>query len=286
MSDSPRLVHDLARDVRLIAGADEVGRASLAGPIMAAGVLFDIERLAGEDATRAFLNELNDSKRLSHSTRERLAQDVLLHAEVVSLVSVPAGQIDRDRIDPANATCLEGALTGVGERAQLRLVDGDGRRPLGASAPAHEWIPQGDATSATIAAASIVAKVARDQLMARLGERYPAYGFERHNGYGTPEHLAAIAELERIPGLHRMSFNIGCSTDDDVAADVLTVRPEKPGRATLRELPTKELARYLLETPTISDGLWTDERRLPRETRTAFIHRLLLGETNGVDREV
>ena len=169
MSDSALLAHDRARGVRLIAGVDEVGRACLAGPIMAAGVLFDLERLAS-GAGRNLLEELDDSKRLARAKRERLAQAVLVHAEAVSLVSIPACQIDRIGIDPANAACLERALRALGERAELRLVDGDGRRPLGASAPVHEWIVRGDATSATIAAASIVAKVARDRLMARLGD--------------------------------------------------------------------------------------------------------------------
>src|SRR5439155_19245266 len=124
--------------------------------------------------------------------RERLAQAVLVHAEAVSLVSIPASQIDRIGIDPANAACLDRALRAVGERAELRLVDGDGRRALSAGAPVHEWIVKGDATSAAIAAASIVAKVARDRLMARLGERYPGYGFDRHKGYGTTVHRVAV----------------------------------------------------------------------------------------------
>lgn len=102
--------------------------------------------------------------------------------------------------------CLERALRALGERAEPRLVDG---YALGASAPVHEQIIHGDATSATIAAASIVGKVARDRLMARLGERYPGYGFERHAGYGTKEHMAAIAKLGPTRQ-HRLSFNVRC----------------------------------------------------------------------------
>jgi ribonuclease HII len=179
VSDSALVAHDRARGVRLIAGVDEVGRACLAGPIMAAGVLFDLERLAS-GAGRNLLEELDDSKRLARTKRERLARAVLVHAEAVSLVSIPASQIDRIGIDPANVACLERALRALGEWVELRLVDG--RLALGAGAPAHELIVHGDATSATIAAASIVAKVARDRLMARLGARYPGYGFERHAG--------------------------------------------------------------------------------------------------------
>ena len=206
MAESALLAHDRARGVRLIAGVDEVGRACWAGPIVAAGVLFDLERLAS-GAGRDLLEEVDDSKRLGRAKRERLARAVLAHAEAVSLASIPAGQIDRVGIDPANSACLERALRGVGERAELRLVDG--RLPLGAGALAHERIVRGDATSAAIAAASIVAKVARDRLMARVGERYPGYGFERHAGYGTNEHSEAVVKLGPTPE-HRLSVKAGC----------------------------------------------------------------------------
>jgi ribonuclease HII len=206
VSDSALLAHDRARGVRLIAGVDEVGRACWAGPIMAAGVLFDLERL-GSGAGKDLLEELNDSKRLGRVKRERLAQAVLSHAEAVSLVSISATQIDRIGIDPANRACLEGALRALGEQPELRLVDG--RLELDAGAPAYELIVHGDATSATIAAASIVAKVARDRLMACMAERYPDYGFERHAGYGTKEHAAAVTKRGPTPE-HRQSVNARC----------------------------------------------------------------------------
>jgi ribonuclease HII len=272
VSDSALVAHDRARGVRLVAGVDEVGRACLAGPIMAAGVLFDLERLAS-GAGRSLLEELDDSKRLARTKRERLARAVFGHAEAVSLVYIPARQIDRIGIDAANVACLERALRALGERAELRLVDG--RLALGAGAPVHELIVRGDATSATIAAASIVAKVARDRLMARLGERYPGYGFERNAGYWTPEHMVAVAKLGPTPE-HRLSFN----AEPVVAAPA---RRRKPRRAPWRELPAAEMAAYLLETPTIGDRVWTDERRLPRETRPAFIRRVLLGETEPIE---
>ena len=289
MSDSPLLAHDRARGVRLIAGVDEVGRACLAGPIMAAGVLFDLERLAS-GAGRSLLEELDDSKRLARAKRERLAQAVLAHAEAVSLVSIPASQIDRIGIDPANVACLERALRALGERAELRLVDG--RLALGAGAPVHELIVRGDATSATIAAAAIVAKVARDRLMARLGGRYPGYGFERHAGYWTKEHIVAVAKLGPTPE-HRLSFNARCFADDVQAIDENgepieeTDEPEaeeapKPKKAKKapdwKSLPDDQKAAYLLEHPTLSDHTWTDEPRLKGEKRDAFIRRILLGE--------
>lgn len=272
MSDSALLAHDRSRGVRLIAGVDEVGAGGCwAGPIMAAGVLFDLERLAS-GAGRDLLEEVNDSKRLSPAKRERLAGAVLAHAEAVSLVSIPASQIDRIGLGPANRACLERALRAVGGRAELRLVDG---YALGANALVHERIVRGDATSATVAAASIVAKVSRDRLMARLGERYPGYGFERHKGYRTTEHREAVATLGPSP-VHRLNFmpSVGESV---VAAPA---RRGKPRGANWRELPAAEMAAHLLATPTITDRTWTDEPRLPRETRTAFIRRILLGEAD------
>jgi ribonuclease HII len=275
VSDSGLFAHDRGRGVRLIAGVDEVGRACWAGPIIAAGVLFDLERLTSGAGSNP-LEELNDSKRLGRTKRERLAQDVLAHAEAVSLVAVPASEIDRIGLDPANVACLEGALRAVGERAELRLVDG--RLALGAGAPVHELIVRGDATSATIAAASNVAKVARDLLMARLGERYPGYGFERHVGYGTREHRVALAKLGPSP-VHRLSVRRRARAATTASAKQ---RALKPRRAPWRELPAAEMAAHLLETPTIGDRAWTDKPRLPGETRTAFIRRVLLGETEPV----
>jgi ribonuclease HII len=275
--DSALHDHDRARGVRLIAGVDEVGRACLAGPIMAAGVLFDLERLSS-GAGRSLLNELDDSKRLGRTKRERLARAVLCHAEAVSLVCIPASQIDRIGIDPANVACLERALRALGERAELRLVDG--RLELSAEAPVHELIVRGDATSATIAAASIVAKVARDRLMARLGERYPGYGFEQNAGYWRPEHVVAIRKLGPTPE-HRLSFNVRGSAEAVAASAPARRRTQR--RAPWRELPAQEKAAHLLEKITIADQAWTDEPRRQRETRSAFIRRVLLGETESTE---
>ena len=112
--------------------------------------------------------------------------------------------------------------------------------------------------------------------MARLGERYPGYGFERNAGYGTPEHEVAVAKLGPTRE-HRLSFNARCFAETFVAAPA---RRRKPRRApSWRELPAAEMAAHLLRTPTIADRVWTDERRLPHETRPAFIRRVLPGET-------
>ena len=205
VTESPLFAHDLDRRVRLIAGVDEAGRGPNAGPIMAAGVLFDLDRLASGSGL-SDLRELNDSKRVCKSATklERLAREVLAHAEAISLVSISAWEIDRIGIDSANRACLERALRDVGERAELRLVDGDSV-PLGPDALRHERIPGGDAISATIAAASIVATEAHHRLMAHLGERYPGYGFKTNNGHATPEHKAALTKLGPTPQ-HRRTF--------------------------------------------------------------------------------
>jgi hypothetical protein len=114
--------------------------------------------------------------------------------------------------------------------------------------------------------------------MARLGERYPGYGFEDHAGYWTPKHMAAIAKLGPTPE-HRRSFNARRPAEAVLTAPA---RRRKPRRASWRELPTAEMADHLLETPTIADRVWTAEPRLPRETRTAFVRRVLLGDTEPV----
>jgi ribonuclease HII len=154
----------------------------------------------------------------------------------------------------------------------------DGRLELGTGAPVHELIIHGDATSATIAAASTVAKLARDRLMARVGARYPGYAFERHKGYGRPEHKAAVAKLGPTRA-HRLSSRW--------FADAVVTAPARrrnTRRASWRELPDAATAVHLLSTPTIGDRVWTDKPRLPRETRTAFIRRVLLGGTEPVVR--
>jgi ribonuclease HII len=205
VSESPLFAYDRSRGVRLIAGVDEAGRGPIAGPIMAAGVLFDLDRLASGTGL-SDLEELDDSKLVvkSPAKLKRLAQAVLAHAEAISLVSISAWEIDLIGIHPANRACLERALRAVGERGELCLVDGL-TPPLGPEALPHERIRGGDGISATIAAASNVATEARDRLMAHLGDRYPGYGFERNKGHATPEHNAALAKLGPTPQ-HRISF--------------------------------------------------------------------------------
>ena len=162
-----------------IAGADEVGRGPLAGPVVAAAVVLDPERVP---------RGLDDSKKLTAARREALYAEICASAHVaVSLA--PPRRIDRDNIRQATLWALAAAVRGLPCRPALLLVDGNDPPDVPC---AVEAIVGGDGLIASIAAASIVAKVVRDRLMGRLGAVYPAYGFERHMGYGTPAHAAAL----------------------------------------------------------------------------------------------
>ncbi|HEV3284743.1 MAG TPA: ribonuclease HII [Solirubrobacteraceae bacterium] len=189
--------------VRFVAGADEAGRGSLAGPLVAAGVLFDYERLSiGE--LRA-LRALNDSKQHTHATREDLYPLVLRSAARVVVVSRCVRGIDARGLHKTNLAALRDAIRGVTREVQgevLCLIDGfrvpEFERPQRA-------IVDGDATSAAIAAASIVAKVTRDRFMRQADALHPGWSFAEHVGYSTPEHRDAILRMGVSP-LHRMSF--------------------------------------------------------------------------------
>jgi ribonuclease HII len=184
-----------------VAGADEAGRGCLAGPLVAAAVLFDLERLRPSDV-RA-LSALNDSKQHTPEAREELYPRVLRIATRVHVVSRCARGIDRHGLHRTNLAALRDALRGVAVPGCICLSDGFS---LGKD---FEWdtraIVDGDATSAAIAAASIVAKVSRDRFMRRADERHPGWGFADHVGYSTPEHREAIRRLGVSP-LHRLSF--------------------------------------------------------------------------------
>jgi len=120
--------------------------------------------------------------------------------------------------------------------------------------------------------------MARDRLMTRLSARYPSYGFEQNKGYWSEEHIAAITTLGPTPE-HRITFNTRSIAEPAVTAPL----PRRTSRPPWRELPAAAMAAHLVKTPTISDRTWTDEPRLPRESRTAFIHRILLGHTEAVE---
>lgn len=184
-----------------VAGVDEAGRGCLAGPLVAAGVLFDYER--ADPSTRAELAALDDSKRHTPDQREQLYRAVLGAASKVVVVSRSAGEIDRSGLHDTNLRALAVAMELVSTTECVRLSDGFSL-PVG-DLP-HTALIRGDATSAAIAAASIVAKVTRDRYMRAIDETYSGWGFAQHFGYSTPEHRSAIEDLGITP-IHRRSFN-------------------------------------------------------------------------------
>ena len=193
--------HDLAFGARFVGGADEAGRGALAGPLVAAAVLLEPGALT--PCERRDLARLDDSKRCTALLRAALLPAVLAAARRVTVVVVPPLTIDRRNIHQANLGALSDALAGLGAPDDAVLVSDGFRLPL---ARPHVALVDGDEKSACVAAASIVAKVTRDRLMARLDTAFPEYGFVRHVGYGTPEHLDALRRLGPTVH-HRRSFS-------------------------------------------------------------------------------
>ncbi|MFZ0729320.1 MAG: ribonuclease HII [Methylovirgula sp.] len=182
-------------DLWPIAGMDEVGRGPLAGPVAAAAVVLDPERLP---------KGVNDSKALARDEREELYPTILERCIAVAVAFSSAAEIDRINIRQASLLAMRRALAALAVRPRYVLIDGN---DLPASLCCDgETIIDGDAKSISIAAASIIAKVTRDRLMRRLCSVYPVYGFSRHVGYSTEEHLAAIAKHGPCP-YHRLSFS-------------------------------------------------------------------------------
>ena len=183
-----------ARGLWPIAGVDEVGRGPLAGPVMAAAVILDPTDLP---------LGLDDSKKLSAKKREALFYEITTKALAISIASASAEEIDAINIRQATHLAMRRALNALALKPAYVLVDGNDL-PRDLPCPG-ETLVKGDARSLSIAAASIIAKVTRDRLMANYARHYPAYGFECHAGYGTKAHLAAIKAHGPCP-LHRLSF--------------------------------------------------------------------------------
>ena len=194
------LRYDRTLGARFIAGTDEAGRGALAGPLVAAAVLLDYHRLQGRVC--APLAQLDDSKTRTLAQREELYDAVLACASGVSVIVAPAREVDRRGVHRANLSALARALHALDAPAGALLLSDGFRVPLERE---HRAIIGGDGTSAAIAAASIVAKVTRDRLMRRLHSAYPAYGFDGHVGYSTPQHRDALRDHGPCP-LHRRSF--------------------------------------------------------------------------------
>ena len=225
------LTFDRKLGARFVAGADEAGRGSLAGPLVVAGVLLDYGSLK-EHRVRP-LAYLNDSKQCSHERREELFHAVLGCADRVAVRVIPSADIDRNGLHRSNLAGLRAMLHALTPPAEACLVDGF---RLGPTAPPHRAVVDGDEKSAAIAAASIVAKVTRDRLMRRLDSLYPAYGFAQHVGYITPGHSAVVRE--RGPcAVHRLSFQALCYRDDLEAAFLAAETPVEVLREPEAALP-------------------------------------------------
>lgn len=205
------LRYDRRLGVRFVAGADEAGRGSLAGPLVVAGVLLDYETLRGHRVRP--LAQLNDSKQVAPADREQLLLAVLACAAHVSIRVIPPGEIDRRGLHRSNLWGLRAVLADLAPLAGACLVDGFRLGPL---APPHTAVVDGDTKSAAVAAASIVAKVTRDRIMRRLDALYPRYGFSSHVGYITPAHSEAV-RAHGPCAQHRLSYAARCY-DREVAA--------------------------------------------------------------------
>lgn len=191
----------LQRGVRLLAGVDEAGRGPLAGPVVAAAAMLPVKWL--ESGLPPALDGLNDSKQLTARQRDRFFQALTSCGEVTFAVArMEADQVDEINILQATHRAMNAALAALAPTPQHALVDGTRVKTLRFP---QTPIVKGDARSYSIAAASVLAKVTRDRLMEEYHERWPAYGFAEHKGYGTARHRAALAEHGPCP-IHRRSF--------------------------------------------------------------------------------
>ena len=179
----------------LLCGVDEAGRGPLAGPVVAAAVILPADlRLEG----------LNDSKKLSEKKRERLFEEITRKAICHHIVAVEPSMIDKINILQATMLAMERAVSGLAQRPDTAVVDGNRLPKLPPLTRGHAEV-KGDAHSASVAAASILAKVTRDRIMLQLAQTYPEYGFEQHKGYPTKAHYEALLTHGASP-VHRMSF--------------------------------------------------------------------------------
>lgn len=184
----------VAEGYKYIAGVDEVGRGCLAGAVVAAACILDLSKPLPEG--------LNDSKKLTAKRRDLIAEELKETVLAFSIAQVEAEEIDRINILQATKKAMRAAIENLSPRADFLLIDALQLKEI--SLP-QKAIIHGDAISASIAAASILAKTYRDRLMCELAKIYPEYGFEKHVGYGTKAHFEAIKKHGACP-LHRKSF--------------------------------------------------------------------------------
>lgn len=185
--------HGWRQGLSLICGVDEAGRGPLAGPVVAAAVILNPHNP---------IFGLNDSKKLTEKQREILFDEIQEKAIAWGIGQASHEEIDRVNILQATFLAMGRAVEELNVQPELVMVDGNRTPPIKGNVIA---VVKGDAKSATIGAASILAKVTRDRLMVQLGEEYPEYGFAKHKGYPTKAHYEAIKEFGITP-IHRMSF--------------------------------------------------------------------------------
>ncbi len=181
------------RGYSVIAGVDEAGRGPLAGDVYAAAVVLP---------EGVLIEGLNDSKKISEKKREKLYDEICENALAYAVATASVEEIDIHNIRNATYIAMNRAIEALKVKPDYVLVDGDCIKECNYE---HECVVKGDSKSASIAAASILAKVTRDRYMKTLAEKYPQYGFEKHNGYGTAAHIAALKEFGASE-VHRKTF--------------------------------------------------------------------------------
>ena len=185
--------NEIRKNVPIICGVDEAGRGPLAGDVYAAAVIFDDD---------VCIDGLNDSKKLSEKKRELLYDEIIAKAKAYCVATASVEEIENLNILQATFLAMKRAVEGLGTAPELALIDGN--RMPNLNCPMQTVI-KGDGLSASIAAASILAKVSRDRYMTEIAEKYPEYCFEKHKGYGTKLHNELILKYGPSP-VHRMSF--------------------------------------------------------------------------------
>lgn len=180
-------------DYSIICGVDEAGRGPLAGDVYAAAVILDND---------IYIEGLNDSKKLSEKKRELLYDEIISKAKAYCVATASVEEIEKYNILQATFMAMRRAVEGLGITPDMALIDGN--REPGLTC-AMQTVIKGDGLSASIAAASILAKVSRDRYMVEIAEKYPEYCFEKHKGYGTKLHNELILKYGPSP-VHRMSF--------------------------------------------------------------------------------
>lgn len=183
----------LSHSIQTIAGVDEAGRGPLAGPVVAAAVIFEND---------FFIKEVNDSKKLTEKAREEIFPEIINNAKAYGIGIVWQNEIDKINILQATLKAMKFAVSNLSVKPDLVLIDGN---KTFFSEIETKPIIKGDSKSFVIAAASIIAKVTRDKIMIEASDKFPEYGWKRNKGYGTKEHISAIKKYG-ITQYHRKSF--------------------------------------------------------------------------------